>query len=378
MENSGRVSTQLLEILRNLPAMGVSDLHILSNSVPRIRKDGALVDLQGATVWSADLVRQQLLGLLSVQQHDQFERNLELDFSIGVKDFHRFRVNLYLQQGTLGAAFRIIPASISPLEDLGLPQAVGMFTDLPRGLVLITGPTGSGKSTTLAAMVDKINHSRAVHILTIEDPIEFTHVSDKAMISQREVGTDTHSFDGALRHVLRQDPDVILIGEMRDHETIAAALTAAETGHLVLATLHTQGAARTIDRIVDVFPPDQQDQVRNQLAMTLRGIVSQELLPHVNGSGRVVAAEVLVVNPAIANQIRENKTFQIETIMMSGGSEGMQTLDQSLANLVRLRQISMQTAIEMAQDREALRRLVGRDRDYMTDNSGLAGGSKTK
>ena len=376
MENTGRVSTQLLEILRNLPAMGVSDLHILSNSVPRIRKDGALVDLPGATVWNAELVRQQLLGLLTVQQHDLFERNLELDFSIGVKDFHRFRVNLYMQQGTLGAAFRIIPASITRLEELGLPDAVGMFTELPRGLVLITGPTGSGKSTTLAAMVDKINHSRAVHILTIEDPIEFTHVSDKAMISQREVGTDTHSFDGALRHVLRQDPDVILIGEMRDHETIAAALTAAETGHLVLATLHTQGAARTIDRIVDVFPPDQQDQVRTQLAMTLRGIVSQELLPHINGSGRVVATEVLVVNPAIANQIRENKTFQIETIMMAGASEGMQTLDQSLATLVRLRQISMQTAVDMAHDREALRRLVGRDRDYMTDNSGLASGGK--
>lgn len=376
MENAGRVSTQLLEILRNLPSMNVSDLHIVSNSVPRIRKDGALVELPGATIWNAEFVRQQLLGLLTVQQHEQFERNWELDFSIGIKDSHRFRVNLYMQQGTLGAAFRIIPAAITKLDDLGLPDVVGTFTELPRGLVLVTGPTGSGKSTTLAAMVDKINHSRAVHILTIEDPIEFTHVSDKAMVNQREVGTDTLSFDGALRHVLRQDPDVILIGEMRDHETVAAALTAAETGHLVLATLHTQGAARTIDRIVDVFPPDQQDQVRTQLAMTLRGIVSQELLPHMNGSGRVVATEVLVVNPAIANLIRENKTFQIETIMMAGSTEGMQTLDQSLATLVKLRQISMQMAIEMAQDREALRRLVGRDRDYLADNSGIGNTGK--
>ena len=376
MENAGRVSAQLLEILRNLPAMNVSDLHIVSNAVPRIRKDGALTNLPGATVWSAELVRQQLLGLLTVQQHEQFELNWELDFSIGVQDAHRFRVNLYRQQGTLGAAFRIIPASITELDALGLPQVVGDFAELPRGLVLVTGPTGSGKSTTLAAMVDKINHNRAVHILTIEDPIEFTHVSDKAMVNQREVGTDTLSFYGALRHVLRQDPDVILIGEMRDHETVAAALTAAETGHLVLATLHTQGAARTIDRIVDVFPPDQQDQVRTQLAMTLRGIVSQELLPHMNGSGRVVAAEVLVVNPAISNLIRENKTFQIETIMMAGSSEGMQTLDQSLATLVKMRQVSMQNAIEMAQDREALRRLVGRDRDYLADNSGIGNTGK--
>ena len=232
-------------------------------------------------------------------------------------------------------------------------------------MVLITGPTGSGKSTTLAAMIARINTNRAVHIVTVENPIEFTHKSDKALVNQREVGADTHSFADALRHVLRQDPDVVLIGEMRDHETISAALTAAETGHLVFATLHTQDAAQTIDRIVDVFPADQQDQIRIQLAMTLRGVVSQVLLPSATGKGRLVASEVLVVTPAVANLIRENKAYQIPTVMMAGRDQGMQSLDQDLATKVQSRAITIQSAYEVAHDREALMRLIGRDQGFL-------------
>jgi twitching motility protein PilT len=296
--------------------------------------------------------------LLSAEQLERFTRTLELDFSFTMANQARFRVNLYRQRGVLGAAFRVIPSEIPTLAALGVSDVVRDFTQLPRGLVLVTGPTGSGKSTTLASLIEVINESRAVHIMTVEDPIEFAHEPKMAMISQREVGTDTLSFSSALRHVLRQDPDVILIGELRDHDTISAALTAAETGHLVFATLHTQDAPQTIDRIVDVFPANQQNQVRIQLAMTLKGIVSQVLLPRV-GSGRVLATEVLLVTPAVENLIRENKIFQIPSVLASGRALGMNSLDQSLANLVHDRSVAVNSAYEVARSRDELTRLLG-------------------
>jgi twitching motility protein PilT len=355
----------LLEPLQKLAGLRASDLHIVANAVPRIRIDGQLIDMPGQKVWHAKLTEQLIFSIMSDEQKLRFAENLELDFSYALPDKTRFRVNLYRQQGEIAAAIRVIPAQILSLEQLGSPAVLADFTEYPRGLVLVTGPTGSGKSTTLAAMISRINKSRAVHIVTVENPIEFTHQSDKALVNQREVGADTHSFADALRHVLRQDPDVVLIGEMRDHETVAAAITAAETGHLVFATLHTQDATQTIDRIVDVFPPDQQDQIRIQLAMTLRGVVSQVLLPAASGKGRVVATEVLVVTPAVANLIRENKAYQIPTIMMAGRELGMQSLDQDLADKVHTRQISVQSAYGIAHDREALITLIGREQGFL-------------
>jgi twitching motility protein PilT len=306
------------------------------------------------------VIRRALYGLLTPEQRDRFEADRELDFAHGIPGVSRFRVNMYRQRDSVGAAFRAVPNEIRPLEDLGMPAAVGTFAGLARGLVLVTGPTGSGKSTTLAAIVDLANRTRADHIMTVEDPIEFLHRHKKSLVNQREVGSDTLSFQTALRHVLRQDPDIILIGELRDLETISVALTAAETGHLVFATLHTQSSAQTIDRIIDVFPPHQQQQVRAQLASALQGIVCQSLCRRPDGSGRVVAAEVLVATPAIRNLIREGKTHQIQSAMQAGAMQGMRTMDQHLAELVMAGEISFETGLEGCHDPETIRRMTGR------------------
>ncbi|KQO63903.1 type IV pili twitching motility protein PilT [Curtobacterium sp. Leaf261] len=298
--------------------------------------------------------------MASTDQLAQFEEKQELDFAYSLSTESRFRVNFYQQRGNWGAAFRLIPTKIKTLKDLGIPDHVGDFSKLPRGLVLVTGPTGSGKSTTLAALIDLVNETRADHIVTVEDPIEFMHEHKRAIINQREVGADTHSFANALKHVLRQDPDVILIGELRDLETISVALTAAETGHLVFATLHTQDAPGTIDRVIDVFPPHQQGQIRTQLATTLQGVVCQTLVPKATGTGRVVSTEIMRTTPAIGNLIREGKTYQITSAMQAGKDLGMHTMDQDLADLVNVGTITRKAAMEKVHDKEGFDRLVQR------------------
>jgi twitching motility protein PilT len=337
-----------------------SDLHVSVNAPPSIRVDGGLRALPGSPPWDADKVNLAILSIMSEQQRMQFAEVLELDFAYTLSETSRFRVNVYLQRNVMGAAFRLIPTEIKQLGELGVPERIGQFSQLPRGLVLVTGPTGSGKSTTLAALIDLVNSTRSDHIVTVEDPIEFLHGNKKSLVNQREVGHDTHSFGNALKHVLRQDPDVILIGELRDLETISVALTAAETGHLVFATLHTQDAAQTIDRVIDVFPPHQQDQVRAQLAATLQGVVCQTLVKRVGGKGRAVATEILITTPAISNLIREGKTFQIHSVMQAGRALGMHTMDQHLADLVNAGQISHQAAYEKAHDLEDLKQLISR------------------
>ena len=337
-----------------------SDLHISVNAPPSIRVDGGLRALPGTPPWDANKVNHALLSIMSQEQQRVFAAELELDFAYTLSETSRFRVNIYLQRNVMGAAFRLIPTEIKQLAALGVPEKISNFAQLARGLVLVTGPTGSGKSTTLAALIDLVNSTRSDHIVTVEDPIEFLHGNKKSLVNQREVGHDTHSFNNALKHVLRQDPDVILIGELRDLETISVALTAAETGHLVFATLHTQDAAQTIDRVIDVFPPHQQGQVRAQLAATLQGVVCQTLVKKVGGSGRAVATEVLITTPAIANLIREGKTYQIRSVMQAGRDQGMHTMDQHLADLVNAGQISHQAAYEKAHDLEDLKQLISR------------------
>jgi twitching motility protein PilT len=297
--------------------------------------------------------------MLSQKQRERFEEDLELDFSYSLPGKARFRVNVYVQRGALGAAFRLVPFVIRTVDDLGLPRVIEDFARMPRGLVVVTGPTGSGKSTTLAALVDVINRERPVHIMTVEDPIEFLHVHRRAVVNQREVGSDTHGFAAALKHVLRQDPDVILVGEMRDLETISMAVTAAETGHLVFATLHTQDAAQTVDRMIDVFPPHQQQQIRVQLSGSLMGVVAQQLLKQDSGEGRSVAAEVLTVTPAVRNLVREGKTHQLYSVMQAGRQFGMQTMDASLAELVRKGEITYEMAKERCHNTEEFARLAG-------------------
>jgi twitching motility protein PilT len=351
--------TDLIAALSEVLIASGSDLHVSANSAPLLRVDGALRPI-GDVVWDRTKVMTALYSIMNEAQRTAYERDLELDFAFTLSANARFRVNYYQQRNAVGAAFRLIPTEIKQLKELGIPEKVSQFSQLPRGLVLVTGPTGSGKSTTLAALIDLVNRTRADHIMTVEDPIEYLHTNQKALINQREVGYDTHSFDAALKHVLRQDPDVILVGELRDLETISVALTAAETGHLVFATLHTQDAAQTIDRIIDVYPPHQQAQVRTQLASTLQGIVCQTLVKRSGGAGRVVAAEVLVMTPAIANLIREGKTYQVASAMQSGRSLGMITLDQHLAELVNAGSITHQTAIEKAHDVTSLNRMVTR------------------
>lgn len=350
----------LISALQEVVKLNASDLHVTSNAPPMLRIDGALVPLAGSQVWDRDRVSTALYSLLTKPQRQIFDEQLELDFAFAVSESARFRVNFYLQRDAVGGAFRLIPTEIKPLESLGVPDTVARFAELSRGLVLVTGPTGSGKSTTLAALIDLVNRTRTDHIVTVEDPIEFMHGNKRSLINQREVGSDTHGFSQALKHVLRQDPDVILIGELRDLETISVALTAAETGHLVFATLHTQDAAQTVDRVIDVFPPHQQDQVRAQLAATLQGVVCQTLVKVASGKGRVVATEVMVITPAIANLIREGKTYQIPTALQAGRELGMFTMDQHLAELVDKGKITHAAAMEKAHDLEGLKRLIHR------------------
>lgn len=350
----------LIAALQEVVRLTASDLHVTSNAPPMLRIDGALTPIEGSEVWGRDRVTKALQSLLTKAQLETFEKELELDFAFAVSENARFRVNFYQQRDAVGGAFRLIPTEIKPLEQLGVPDTVARFAELARGLVLVTGPTGSGKSTTLAALIDLVNRTRTDHVVTVEDPIEFMHGNKRSLINQREVGSDTHSFSAALKHVLRQDPDVILIGELRDLETISVALTAAETGHLVFATLHTQDAAQTIDRVIDVFPPHQQDQVRSQLAATLQGVVCQTLVKVASGKGRVVATEVMVITPAIANLIREGKTYQIQTALQAGRELGMFTMDQHLAELVDKGKITHAAAMEKAHDVEGLKRLIHR------------------
>src|SRR5215203_4477606 len=351
----------LSELLRKLSELSGSDLHITTGSPPQIRVDGHLRPLESYRVLTSADTKQLAYSVLTDAQKHRFEENLELDFSFGVKGLSRFRANIFNQRGAVGAVFRAIPYEIKPFEDLGLPAVVKLLCDKPRGLILVTGPTGSGKSTTLAAMVDKINRDRHEHILTIEDPIEFLHNHKGCLINQREVNADTHGFAAALRTALRQDPDVVLVGEMRDLETIESALRIAETGHLTLATLHTNSASSTINRIIDVFPAAQQAQIRTQISNVLEGIMCQALLPNAAGSGRAMAMEILIPNSAIRNLIREDKIHQIYSMMQSGTEKhGMQTLNQSLAALYKRREITLETALTISGNGEELRDLVGR------------------
>jgi twitching motility protein PilT len=351
----------ILELLEIVLERGASDLHITSGSAPTIRMHGSLQRLDQYPRLQPDQLQRMIYSILTQKQRERLEQNLELDMSYSLPGKARFRVNVYFQRDALGAAFRLIPFEIKGVDELALPSQVEGLARLPRGLVLVTGPTGSGKSTTLAALVDVVNGERDVHIMTVEDPIEFLHKHKRALVNQREVGHDTHSFAEALKHVLRQDPDVILVGEMRDLETIQTALTAAETGHLVFATLHTQDAPQTIDRIIDVFPPFQQQQVRVQLAVTLQGVVTQQLLPTADGRGRIVGAEVLIATPAVRNLVREAKIHQIYSTMQAGGRYGMQTMDQHLVALVRAGKITYEIAAAQSHDVDELKNMLGRD-----------------
>ncbi len=348
------------QLLIEMMEMDGSDLHLTVGSPPQVRVHGSLRPLPNYPPMRPAQLRRIIYGILTDKQREKLEDNLELDASHPVARRGRFRLNVFFQRDAIGAVFRSIPSVVRSLQDLSIPPIVESFADLSRGLVLVTGPTGSGKSTTLAALIDVINTRRSLHIVTVEDPIEFLHKHKKSLINQREVGSDTLSFSAALRHVLRQDPDVILVGEMRDLETISTALTAAETGHLVFATLHTQDVAQTIDRIIDVFPAHQQQQVRVQLAGSLQAIVTQQLIPTREGRGRAPAVEVLIATPAIRNLIREAKTHQIATALQAGGKFGMQTMDQSLAELVKRHVISFEAALERCHNVEDMQRLVGR------------------
>ena len=346
-------------VLATVAHRRASDLHLTAGAPPVIRERGKITPMEGFPVLSPQMTREVVYGILSEDQRKRFETARQLDFAYAIPNVARFRVNTYMQRGSVSAAFRLVPGEIPALEDLGVPAVLREFTRRPRGFVLVTGPTGSGKSTTLAAMIDQINRDREDHILTIEDPIEFLHRHKRSIVNQREIGSDAEDFALGLRAALRQDPDVILVGEMRDRETVATALTAAETGHLVFATLHTQSTAQTIDRIIDVFPPEQQSQVRTQLSVALQGVVTQQLLPTADGQGRVVACEVLVPNPAVRNLIREAKTHQIYSAIQTAGSIGMQTMDADLVRLVRAGKITRELAEQRASVPEELKRLLG-------------------
>ena len=333
-----------------------SDLHIQVGLPPILRIDGALQPVSGYNSLDESAVEKLVFATLEEDQKQILLKDKEFDYSFSFGDLGRFRVNAFHEKGNLAAAFRLIPNQIQTIAELGMPPVVTSFADFPRGLVLVTGPTGSGKSTTLAALVDKINTEKSSHIITIEDPIEFTHKSKRSVVVQREVHYDTYSFSAALRSALREDPDVVLIGEMRDLETISAAITIAETGHLVFATLHTNSASQSIDRMIDVFPPHQQPQVRSQLANILQAICAQRLVPAIGG-GRVVAAEILVANPAVRSVIREGKTHQLDTIIQTGADQGMQTMDRTLVKLVQTGVITHDNAREFAVDLQEFERL---------------------
>jgi twitching motility protein PilT len=349
----------LHELLKELVKRGGSDLHVTTGSPPQLRINGKLTQLDG-TPLSGNETKLLCYSILTESQKHRFEEDRELDLSFGVKGLSRFRANIFLQRGAPGAAFRLIPYKIRTFEELGLPTIINELVQKPRGLVLVTGPTGCGKSTSLAAMIDKINEERNEHIVTIEDPIEYLHKHKGCLVNQREVGADTHSFKNALKYILRQDPDVVLIGEMRDLETIESALQVAETGHLAFATLHTNSCVQTINRIVDVFSPYQQPQVRAQLSFVLEAVITQTLIPKLNGDGRVLAVEIMVPNPAIRNLIREDKIHQIYSQMQVGQSRfGMQTMNQSLAMLYQRRLISYEDAIGRSSDPDELRQMIG-------------------
>ena len=348
---------ELRDLFTQMVSSGASDLHLVVNAPPQLRVRGELRTIDGYGDLTPEDTRELIFGILTNEQRQKLEVQWEIDFSYAVPGLSRWRVNAFFQRGAVGAAFRIIPEKIRPLSELAVPDSVYALCDLPRGLVLVTGPTGSGKSTTLAGMIDVINEQRHEHILTVEDPIEFIHQHKNCIINQREVGADTDGFARALKSALRQDPDVILVGEMRDLETIQTALTAAETGHLVFGTLHTNSAASTIDRIIDVFPPHAQAQVRVQLASSLQGVVTQTLIPTKDGSSRIVGCEVMIPNGAIRNLIREGKIFQIPSVMQTSQGEGMQTLDAALATLVRSNQISREEALKRCHHPEEFSRL---------------------
>jgi twitching motility protein PilT len=349
----------LNDLLKILMEQSGSDLHLTAGTAPQIRVNGRLEPLDGFGIMMPADLRRMIYGILTADQRKRLEEARELDASHPVPGHGRFRVNVFFQRDSVGAVLRAIPNEIVTPNKLGMPPIVDSLANLHRGLVLVTGPTGSGKSTTLAAIVNLINENRAVHIMTIEDPIEFLHKHKKAIVNQREVGTDTFSFNDALKHVLRQDPDVILVGEMRDLETIGAALTAAETGHLVFGTLHTQSAPQSIDRVIDVFPSHQQSQIRVQLGSSIQAVVSQQLLPTQDGKGRTVAVEVMIATAAIRNQIRDGKVHQIPSAMQSGAKHGMQTMDQALAELVKRGKITRELAFERCADAEGLKHLLG-------------------
>ena len=353
MNQNLRIEILLEEIVRK----NASDLHLQVGLPPMMRLDGVLAPFPGYNPLNAEEVEHLVFAILDDDQQKILIKDKEIDFSFAFGDLGRFRVNAFHERGNLAASLRLIPNQIKTIAELGMPPVIQSFADFPRGLVLVTGPTGSGKSTTLAALIDKINSEKAQHIITIEDPIEFTHKSKRSAIVQREVHYDTYSFSAALRSSLRQDPDVVLIGEMRDLETISAAITIAETGHLVFATLHTNSAAQSIDRMIDVFPPHQQPQVRSQLANILQGICAQRLVPAIGG-GRVVAAEVMVANPAIRNIIREGKTHQLDTVIQTGSDQGMQTMDRTLVKLVQSGVVTYDDAREFAVDLVEFERLM--------------------
>jgi twitching motility protein PilT len=349
----------LPDLLKTLVENSGSDLHITINTPPQIRVHGHLQRLEGADLTAAE-TKQLSYSVLTDSQKKRFEETLELDFSFGIKGMARFRCNMFNQRGAVGAVYRVIPEKIRTFQELGLPQVLTTLAERPRGLVLVTGPTGSGKSTTLAAMIDKINKERHDHILTIEDPIEFVHQHQGCLVNQREVHSDTQSFASALRAALREDPDIVLIGEMRDLETVESALRIAETGHLTFGTLHTNSASQTINRIIDIFPSSQQPQVRTQLSLVMEGIVCQALLPKISG-GRVAALEIMIPTPAIRNLIREDKVHQIYSAMQTGQEKmGMQTMNQSLATLYQKKQITLETALSASSNRDELQDLINR------------------
>jgi twitching motility protein PilT len=363
------MAVSLHQLLKTMLEMNGSDLHVTNNSPPQVRVDGKLRPLDMPPL-SAVETKQLAYSVLTDNQKHRFEESLELDFSFGIKNLARFRANVFMQRGAVAAAYRTIPYEIRGFKDLGLPPVVAQVCEKPRGLVLVTGPTGSGKSTTLAAMLDKINSERHEHMITIEDPIEYLHQHKKCVVNQRELHADTHSFPNALRAVLREDPDVVLIGEMRDLETVESALRIAETGHLTFGTLHTNSAAQTINRIVDVFPAHQQPQIRAQLSFVIEGIMCQALLPRASGTGRCLAMEILIPTPAIRNLIREDKVHQIYSSMQTGQEKhGMQTFNQCLATLYFQKQISLQTALAMSSNVEELQDMINR-------GAGISGGGQ--
>jgi len=350
----------LNSMLKTMVEQGASDLHLTTNSPPMIRIDGALRPLNAPALSPSD-TKQTSYSILTDKQKQRLEENLELDFSFGIKGLSRFRANVFHQRGAIAAAFRQIPYEIRGIRELGLPPVVESLCKKPRGLVLVTGPTGSGKSTTLAAMLDRVNQDRTDHIVTIEDPVEYLHSHKGCIVNQRELNADTHSFANALKSVLRQDPDIVLIGEMRDFETVEAALRVAETGHLTFATLHTNSAAETLNRIIDVFPPHQQAQIRVQLSFVLQGIMCQSLLKKASGKGRALAMEILIPTTAIRNLVREDKIHQIYGMMQTGQTKhGMQTFNQSLAALYFKRQITLQVAIARSSYPDELQEIIAR------------------